>query len=63
LTIRTNYRGDWLKVLWSGWEAYFHIMEYEGDRTVDVNKDCSANYLYFHNKRGYFHIGKFVTAT
>jgi hypothetical protein len=22
--------------LWSGWEAYFHIMEYEGDRTVDV---------------------------
>jgi hypothetical protein len=50
-------------VLWSGWEAYFHIMEYEGDRTVDVNKDCSANYLYFHNKRGYFHIGKFVTAT
>ena len=23
-------------MLWSGWEAYFHIMEYEGDRTVDV---------------------------
>jgi hypothetical protein len=22
---------------WSGWEAYFHIMEYEGDRSVDVN--------------------------
>jgi Glycosyl hydrolase family 115 len=22
---------------WSGWEAYFHIMEYEGDRTVDVH--------------------------
>ncbi len=21
---------------WSGWEAYFHIMEYEGDRSVDV---------------------------
>ena len=21
---------------WSGWEAYFHIMEYEDDRTVDV---------------------------
>ncbi|HEU5352068.1 MAG TPA: glycosyl hydrolase 115 family protein [Terracidiphilus sp.] len=21
---------------WSGWEAYFHIMRYEGDRTVDV---------------------------
>ena len=21
---------------WTGWEAYFHIMEYEGDRTVDV---------------------------
>jgi len=24
-------------VAWSGWEAYFHIMEYEGDRTVDVH--------------------------
>ncbi len=23
-------------VSWSGWEAYFHIMEYEGDRSVDV---------------------------
>ena len=23
-------------MLWAGWEAYFHIMEYEGDRTVDV---------------------------
>jgi len=23
-------------MLWSGWEAYFHIMEYEGDRSVDV---------------------------
>lgn len=22
---------------WSGWEAYFHIMEYEDDRTVDVH--------------------------
>jgi Ni/Co efflux regulator RcnB len=22
---------------WSGWEAYFHIMEYEGDRSVDVH--------------------------
>ncbi|HTZ57709.1 MAG TPA: glycosyl hydrolase 115 family protein [Acidobacteriaceae bacterium] len=22
---------------WSGWEAYFHIMEYEGDRVVDVH--------------------------
>jgi hypothetical protein len=21
---------------WTGWEAYFHIMEYEGDRTADV---------------------------
>lgn len=21
---------------WSGWDGYFHIMEYEGDRTVDV---------------------------
>jgi len=21
---------------WSGWEAYFHIMEYEGDRSADV---------------------------
>ena len=24
-------------VSWSGWEAYFHIMEYEGDRSADVN--------------------------
>jgi hypothetical protein len=24
-------------VEWSGWEAYFHIMEYEEDRTVDVH--------------------------
>jgi hypothetical protein len=24
-------------VAWSGWEAYFHIMEYEGDRSVDVH--------------------------
>lgn len=24
-------------VVWSGWEAYFHIMRYEGDRTVDVH--------------------------
>ena len=23
-------------VSWTGWEAYFHIMEYEGDRAVDV---------------------------
>ena len=23
---------------WSGWEAYFHIMEYEGDRSVDLRK-------------------------
>lgn len=22
---------------WTGWEAYFHIMKYEGDRTVDVH--------------------------
>jgi hypothetical protein len=21
---------------WTGWEAYFHIMEYEGDRSVEV---------------------------
>ncbi len=21
---------------WTGWEAYFHIMEYEDDRSVDV---------------------------
>lgn len=21
---------------WSGWDGYFHIMEYEGDRTVDI---------------------------
>ena len=24
-------------VTWSGWEAYFHIMEYEGDRSVDLH--------------------------
>ncbi|HEY2473036.1 MAG TPA: glycosyl hydrolase 115 family protein [Terracidiphilus sp.] len=24
-------------VSWTGWEAYFHIMEYEGDRSVDVH--------------------------
>lgn len=24
-------------VLWSGWEAYYHIMRYEGTRTADVN--------------------------
>lgn len=24
-------------VLWDGWEAYYHIMHYEGDRSVDVN--------------------------
>ncbi|MGO8757288.1 MAG: glycosyl hydrolase 115 family protein [Terracidiphilus sp.] len=24
-------------VEWNGWEGYFHIMEYEGDRTVDVH--------------------------
>ncbi len=24
-------------VAWTGWEAYFHIMEYEGDRSVDVH--------------------------
>jgi hypothetical protein len=24
-------------VAWSGWEAYFHIMEYEGERSVDVH--------------------------
>jgi Ni/Co efflux regulator RcnB len=23
-------------VLWSGWEAYYHIMKYEGDRSADV---------------------------
>jgi hypothetical protein len=23
-------------VLWNGWEAYYHIMHYEGDRSVDV---------------------------
>jgi len=22
---------------WSGWEGYFHIMQYEGDRSVDVH--------------------------
>lgn len=24
-------------VEWNGWEGYFHIMEYEGDRTADVH--------------------------
>ncbi len=24
-------------ILWSGWEAYYHIMRYEGDRTADVH--------------------------
>jgi Glycosyl hydrolase family 115 len=24
-------------VLWDGWEAYYHIMRYEGDRSADVN--------------------------
>jgi len=24
-------------VLWDGWEAYYHIMHYEGDRSADVN--------------------------
>ena len=24
-------------VAWSEWEAYFHIMEYEGDRSADVH--------------------------
>jgi hypothetical protein len=24
-------------VLWTGWEAYYHIMHYEGDRNADVN--------------------------
>lgn len=23
-------------ILWNGWEAYYHIMEYEGDRSVEV---------------------------
>lgn len=23
-------------ILWNGWEAYYHIMRYEGDRSVDV---------------------------
>ena len=24
-------------LLWDGWEAYYHIMHYEGDRSADVN--------------------------
>lgn len=24
-------------ILWDGWEAYYHIMHYEGDRSADVN--------------------------
>jgi hypothetical protein len=23
-------------VIWDGWEAYYHIMRYEGDRSADV---------------------------
>ncbi len=23
-------------ILWDGWEAYYHIMHYEGDRSADV---------------------------
>jgi hypothetical protein len=23
-------------IVWSGWEAYYHIMQYEGDRSADV---------------------------
>jgi hypothetical protein len=23
-------------ILWDGWEAYYHIMHYEGDRAADV---------------------------
>jgi hypothetical protein len=24
-------------LIWDGWEAYYHIMHYEGDRSADVN--------------------------
>jgi hypothetical protein len=24
-------------IYWTGWEAYYHIMHYEGERTADVN--------------------------
>jgi len=24
-------------LIWDGWEAYYHIMHYEGERSVDVN--------------------------
>ena len=24
-------------IVWNGWEAYYHIMQYEGDRSVDVH--------------------------
>jgi Glycosyl hydrolase family 115 len=38
----SNYLNDPLThlsppVVWSGWEAYYHIMHYEGDRSADVN--------------------------
>ncbi len=38
----SNYLNDPLThlsppLLWSGWEAYYHIMHYEGDRNADVN--------------------------
>jgi hypothetical protein len=36
-----NYLNDPLSpmtppIFWTGWEAYYHIMHYEGDRTADV---------------------------
>jgi hypothetical protein len=38
----THFLGDPLThlaapVIWDGWEAYYHIMHYEGDRSADVN--------------------------
>jgi hypothetical protein len=37
----SNYLNDPLThlsppILWSNWEAYYHIMHYEGDRSADV---------------------------
>ncbi len=29
--------------MWTGWEAYFHIMEYEGGRSVDVHSGASQD--------------------
>ncbi len=32
-------------ILWNDWEAYYHIMQYEGDRTVDVSAPTTNSLL------------------